>query len=151
MWPHLGGNLSCQDAEKALNSRGVLDPPDEDFPGPVKRWYVRTADSLFTVTCALSHDAMELGAVNSLSRPDGYDENKWLFLKPLLHLPKDLFRKIHWLRSADVTGAWVVQGNRDGLSIDFYRTGSEVDAFEVAQFLQDLGVQPSGVVRVSSL
>lgn len=147
MWPHLGGNLSCEQTEKALSSSGVLNPPDMDFAGPVRRWYIRTADSLFTITCATTHDAMELETVNSYCHPDGYDENKWLVLKAFLQLPNDLFRSTNWLRSADINGGWVVHGIRGDFQFDFYRTGSEKDATEVAQFLQDLGVQPRGVVR----
>lgn len=141
MWPHLSAEVSLSDATKLFGIPAVFDPPDEDFPGPVGRWYVRIEDSIFTVTCARSHSMMRIDTTNSVCSPTGYDENRWSILKPLLRLPKELFRNTHWVRALDETGVWVVGKYGEG-EPEIYRTNSEIDAIEFAEFLRDSGLQP---------
>ena len=129
-------DISLAELTKIIPVTPVSNPTDMSEPGPCERWYGQINELLFWIT--YYHTESNNYTLVTCIAPGASENYHWSFLKKLVDLPSPILSRVSWIHGDRNPEKSIYVTDQNGLSYEFYRAKTHLEATELILFLQHL-------------
>ncbi|BAY08656.1 hypothetical protein [Calothrix sp. NIES-2098] len=127
-------DISLAELQKIIPVPPVSNPTDTSEPGTCERWYGQINELIFWLT--YYHTESNNYTLISCMAPPSPRNYHWSFLEKLVALPSSILSKISWIKGYDNAETSIYTFDKYGLTYEFYRAKTHLEAIELITFLQ---------------